>query len=159
MKVEIKKISEIAEVKGGKRLPKGMFVIDEPTAHPYLRVVDFTDNGIDRSNLKYIDEEAFEKTKRYTIHKDDVYISIAGTIGRVGIIPDDLSGSNLTENAAKITNISSKVDHRYLMYYLRGPVGQGQIVIRTGGTSQPKLALYRIADINSPAQFYLYNNV
>jgi len=150
MKVEIKKISEIAEVKGGKRLPKGMFVIDEPTAHPYLRVVDFTDNGIDRSNLKYIDEEAFEKTKRYTIHKDDVYISIAGTIGRVGIIPDDLSGSNLTENAAKITNISSKVDHRYLMYYLRGPVGQGQIVIRTGGTSQPKLALYRIADINFP---------
>jgi type I restriction enzyme S subunit len=150
MKYQSKKIGEIASVKGGKRLPKGMFVIDEATPHPYLRIVDFADYGIDRSNIKYIDEEAFEKTKRYTIDKADVYISIAGTIGRVGIVPDDLSGANLTENAAKITNISGDVDHKYLMYYLRGSVGQGQIANRTGGTSQPKLALYRIADIDFP---------
>jgi restriction endonuclease S subunit len=135
MKYQSKKIGEIASVKGGKRLPKGMTVIDEPTPHPYLRVVDFSDYGIDRSNIKYIDEEAFEKIKRYTIDKADVYISIAGTIGRVGIVPDDLSGANLTENAAKITNISRDVDHKYLMYYLRGSVGQGQIANRTGGTS------------------------
>jgi type I restriction enzyme S subunit len=77
-----------------------------------------------------------------------VYISIAGTIGRVGVVPDDLSGANLTENAAKITEISDDVDHRYLMYYLRSPIGQGAIKNRTGGTSQPKLALYRIADID-----------
>jgi type I restriction enzyme S subunit len=150
MKYQSKKIGEIASVKGGKRLPKGMFVIDEPTPHPYLRIVDFADYGIDRTNIKYIDEEAFEKTKRYTIDKADVYISIAGTIGRVGIVPDDLSGANLTENAAKITNISGDVDHKYLMYYLRGSVGQGQIANRTGGTSQPKLALCRIADIDFP---------
>jgi type I restriction enzyme S subunit len=150
MKYQSKKIGEIASVKGGKRLPKGMTVIDEPTPHPYLRVVDFSDYGIDRSNIKYIDEEAFEKIKRYTIDKADVYISIAGTIGRVGIVPDDLSGANLTENAAKITNISRDVDHKYLMYYLRGSVGQGQIANRTGGTSQPKLALCRIADIDFP---------
>ena len=150
MKYQSKKIGEIASVKGGKRLPKGMFVIDEPTHHPYLRIVDFADYGIDRSNIKYIDEEAFEKTRRYTIDKADVYISIAGTIGRVGIVPDDLSWANLTENAAKITNISGDVDHKYLMYYLRGSVGQGQIANRTGGTSQPKLALCRIADIDFP---------
>jgi len=114
-----------------------MSVIDDPTPHPYLRVADFTGFGIDRSNIKYIDEEAFEKTKRYTIDKADVYISIAGTIGRVGIVPDDLSGANLTENAAKITNISRAVNHKYLMYYLRSFIGQGQIANRTGGTSQP----------------------
>jgi len=150
MRYQSKKIGEVASVKGGKRLPKGMFVIDEPTPHPYLRIVDFADHGIDRSDIKYIDEEAFEKTKRYTISSSDVYISIAGTIGRVGIVPDDLSGANLTENAAKITNISEDIDHRYLMYYLRGTVGQGEIANRTGGTSQPKLALYRIADIDFP---------
>jgi type I restriction enzyme S subunit len=150
MRYQSKKIGEIASVKGGKRLPKGMFVIDEPTPHPYLRIVDFADYGIDRTNIKYIDEEAFEKTKHYTIDKNDIYISIAGSIGRVGIVPDDLSGANLTENAAKITNISGDVDHRYLMYYLHGSTGQGEITNRTGGTSQPKLALYRIAAIDFP---------
>jgi len=95
-------IGDIADVKGGKRLPKGMLVQDEETSHPYLRVVDFKEDGLDRSSIKYIEEDVFTKVKRYTISSNDIYISIAGTIGRVGIIPKDLSGSNLTENAAKI---------------------------------------------------------
>jgi len=150
MKSLLRKIGSFAKVKGGKRLPKGMTVLDDPTEHPYLRVVDFGSDGIDRSNIKYIDKETFDHVKRYTISDSDIYISIAGTIGRVGIVPDDLSGSNLTENAAKITNISTDIDHRYLMYYLRGPLGQSAIQNRTGGTSQPKLALYRIANIDFP---------
>jgi len=147
-----RKIGDVAKVKGGKRLPKGMSVLDEATEHPYLRVVDFADGGIDRSDIKYIDIETFDYIKRYTIDSGDVYISIAGTIGRVGVVPDNLSGANLTENAAKITEISDDVDHRYLMYYLWGPVGQGAIKNRTGGTSQPKLALYKIADIDFPCR-------
>ena len=145
-----KKIGHVAKVKGGKRLPKGMSVLDEATEHPYLRVVDFGDHGINRSDIKYIDAKTFDYIKRYTIDSSDIYISIAGTIGRVGIVPKDLSGANLTENAAKITDISDDIDHRYLMYYLRSPIGQGTIRNRTGGTSQPKLALYKIADIDFP---------
>ncbi|MDE2697667.1 MAG: restriction endonuclease subunit S, partial [Gemmatimonadota bacterium] len=143
-----KKIGHVAKVKGGKRLPKGMSVLDKATEHPYLRVVDFGDHGINRSDIKYIDAQTFDYIKRYTIDSSDIYISIAGTIGRVGVVPKDLSGANLTENAAKITDISEDVDHRYLMYYLRSPIGQGAIRNRTGGTSQPKLALYKIADID-----------
>ena len=145
-----RKIGEVAKVKGGKRLPKGMSVVDYQTEHPYLRVVDFDEGGIDRSDIKYIDPEAFARVKRYTITSNDIYISIAGTIGRVGTVPVDLSGANLTENAAKVCDISTSVDHRYLMYYLRSPEGQGSIHNRTGGTSQPKLALFRIADIDFP---------
>ena len=91
-------IGSIAKVKGGKRLPPNMGVQDEETVHPYLRVVDFGHDGVDRSNLKFISNETFEHVKRYTITSDDVYVSIAGTIGRVGIVPEDLSGANLTEN-------------------------------------------------------------
>ena len=144
------KIGCVANVKGGKRLPKGMSVLDEATEHPYLRVVDFGEDGINRSDIKYIDAETFDQVKRYTIDSRDIYISIAGTIGRVGIVPEDLSGANLTENAAKITDISDDIDHRYLMYYLRSPIGQGAIKNRIGGTSQPKLALYKISDIDFP---------
>jgi len=92
---EIKRIGEIAKVKGGKRLPKGRMIQDEITSHPYLRIVDFSDRGIDRSAIKYIDEETHRAIGRYTISSNDVYISIAGTIGRVGIVPSDLSGANL----------------------------------------------------------------
>lgn len=144
------RIGDIAKAKGGKRLPKGASVQDAPTPHPYLRVVDFGDSGIDRSAIKFIDENIHHQIRRYTISASDIYISIAGTIGRVGMIPDDLSGANLTENAAKITEISDDVDARFLMYFLRGATGQAAMANQTGGTSQPKLALYRIEDIRFP---------
>ncbi len=146
----IKRIGDVAKAKGGKRLPKGMEVQDEETAHPYLRVVDFGPDGIDRSNIKFISDQAFEYVRRYIITSDDIYVSIAGTIGRVGVVPEELSGANLTENAAKITEISRNVDKQYLLYFLRSAAGHAALEQKAGGTSQPKLALFRIEEIEFP---------
>ena len=38
MRLERVKIGEIAKVKGGKRLPRGYDVQDEPTDHPYSQI-------------------------------------------------------------------------------------------------------------------------
>ena len=150
MRLERVKIGEIAKVKGGKRLPHGYDVQDEPTDHPYLRVVDFDDNGLNPAHVKFISNEAHEKIRRYTITDKDIYVSIAGTIGRVGIVPALFSGANLTENAAKITDIGESVDAPYLYYFLKGHTGQELLKSKAGGTSQPKLALYRLAEIEFP---------
>ena len=145
---KIIELGDIADVKGGKRLPKDHGVIDEITDHPYLRVKDFTDRGLSRDDIKYIDEETFQAVKNYTITSDDIYISIAGTIGRVGIVPADYSNSNLTENAAKICNIKTEVNKYFLLHFLQSADGQEQIASRVVGTSQPKLALFRIKEIH-----------
>jgi type I restriction enzyme, S subunit len=147
---KIKEIGDIAKVKGGKRLPKGHNVIDQITAHPYLRVRDFTDRGLSRDDIKYIDEETFQAVSNYTITSDDIYISIAGTIGRVGIVSVDYSNANLTENAAKICNLSPLVNKHFLLHFLQSSEGQKQIASRVVGTSQPKLALFRIKEIQFP---------
>lgn len=150
MKWPLKTIGSVGQVKGGKRLPKGAFVQESPTQHPYLRVVDFREDGINRETIQYITPEVQHHVRRYIVQKDDIYISIAGTIGRVGIIPEDLNGANLTENAAKITGLRSEICPRYLTYFLRSELGQARIANRTGGTSQPKLALFRIETIDFP---------
>lgn len=143
-------IGEIADVNGGKRLRKGKRVQEGVTEHPYIRVVDFREDGFDPTNVKYITQDAYHDVNRYTITHDDVYVSIAGTIGRVGIIPPSFSGANLTENAAKMTNIRNNFDKRFLMYYLRSDYGQAEISSKIVGTSQPKLALFRIKEIKVP---------
>ncbi|MDZ8065935.1 MAG: restriction endonuclease subunit S [Nostoc sp. DedQUE08] len=143
---EIINIGKIAKVKGGKRLPKGKTLLGRKTAHPYIRVKDMSDSGLDTSDIKYLDEETHQSIKRYIISSEDIYISIAGTIGRVGIIPKSLSYSNLTENAAKICEIR-EIDYRLLLGYLRTEAGQTQIASKVVGTSQPKLALFRIEEI------------
>lgn len=143
-------IGEIAKVKGGKRLPPGGELIDAVTAHPYLRIVDFREDGLDEANVKFISPEVHAAIRRYTIGCRDVYVSIAGTIGRIGMVPAHLDGANLTENAAKICEIEDKALPRFIMYFLRSRNGQEQLAARAGGAAQPKLALYRIETVEVP---------
>lgn len=151
MSLGIKRIGEFANVKGGKRLPKGAELFDEPTEHPYIRVTDMHADGLYGAQIKYIDQQTHDSISRYIITTYDIYISIAGTIGRVGIVPEAFDKANLTENAAKITDIDSSFNPQFIMYFLRSYLGQGQIAAKAGGTSQPKLALYRIEEIECPA--------
>src|SRR5205814_677378 len=96
-------LGDIAQVKGGKRVPKGYKLLVEPTKFPYLRVTDFNDSGsIDMDELRYVSKEVHREIKNYVIFSTDMYLSIAGTIGKTGIIPADLDGANLTENACRL---------------------------------------------------------
>ena len=145
------RLEEISEVKGGKRLPKGHTFANHSSQYPYIRVIDFKNNSIDEGNLKFLTQEDGELLKRYTISSKDVYISIAGTIGLSGFVPDYLDNANLTENAAKIIiNDETQMDKYFLTYFLQCHKGQEQITIRTSKTSQPKLALIRIKQIPIP---------
>jgi type I restriction enzyme, S subunit len=142
------KVGDFAMVKGGKRMPAGTALTPQRSKHPYLRIVDFKDGGIDKSNLQYVPDEVFPQIARYVISDRDLYISIVGTIGLVGAVPKELSGANLTENAAKICEIDeSRVNAKYLGYFLRSDVGQAAIKALTVGSTQPKLALFRIDQI------------
>ena len=101
------------------------------------------------TDLKFILPQTHAIIKKYIISKNDLYISIAGSIGKIGIIPDSLDGSNLTENAAKITDLRN-VDKRFLCHFLNSNFAQEQIKDLIISTNQPKLALFRIEKITTP---------
>lgn len=143
-------VGSVARVKGGKRLPKGEKFADGLTPYPYIRVTDFTEFGVDTSNLKYLRPETQAAIKCYTISTRDVYISIAGSIGLTGVIPPELEGANLTENAAKLVLTNRNVEARFLMYFLGSEVAQKEIRSQTVKNAQPKLALARIASLTIP---------
>lgn len=136
------RVGSISQIKGGKRLPKGSKLLKEPTDHVYIRVVDMVDGSIEMGNLHYISEDTHRKISNYTISSRDIYITIAGSIGRVGKIPESLDGSNLTENAAKI--VFNKLKKDFLIFALASNISQNQFRRRTTTAAQPKLALKRI---------------
>lgn len=145
-------IESLADVKGGKRLPKGEKLSDEETEHPYIRVADFTDRGtIDLSGIKFISKEIHEQIKRYVISKDDLYISIAGTIGKTGFVPPELDGANLTENAAKLViKDKQQLNLSYLYLFTLTSDFSAQAGLATKTVAQPKLALTRLSKIEIP---------
>ena len=100
------------------------------------------------SDIKFVPESVFQAIKRYRIFHDDIFISVAGTLGIVGKVPPELDGANLTENADRITDIRCSRD--FLLYVLMSPMIQNAIdSIRTVG-AQPKLALTRIRQFAIP---------
>ena len=143
-------LGKVCEVKGGKRLPKGEQLMESPTNHPYIRVSDFRDQSVRLDGLKFISEAIHGQIARYTISSADVYISIAGTIGIMGTIPDHLDGANLTENAAKLSFDGARFDKRFLATIGNGELAQSQIRSLTHAVGVPKLALERIKTLRFP---------
>ncbi|MGC6532074.1 MAG: restriction endonuclease subunit S [Flavobacteriales bacterium] len=143
------KVGDIADVKGGKRVPKGHKLTTERTDFPYIRVADMSMMKVDVKNLLYLSGETQELINRYTISSDDVFVSVAGTVGVVGVIPESLNGANLTENADKLCNLQG-VDKLFLAYLLSSNIGQKQIQSFIGVGAQPKLALNRLKKILVP---------
>jgi len=144
-----RKIEQIAQVKGGKRLPKGEEYSPEPTRHRYIRGTDIYPGYIDETDLRYLYPEIQKKIKRYTVSEGDVVITIAGKIGVCAPIPASLEGANLTENAAKLVAERQDEYHPvFLSAQLNSSFVQGQIVALTGKVTIGKLALFRINTID-----------
>lgn len=144
---EEKKLGEIALIKGGKRVPKGYKLEYENTNHPYIRVADFNDYGsIDLNDIRYVNDNVFNEIKNYTISKNDLYLSIAGTIGKTGIVPDELDGANLTENACKLV-FKENIDKKFVYYFTKTESFKIQTGLNTRTAAMPKLALTRLASI------------
>lgn len=142
------RLGTIVSVYGGKRIPAGTRLSENDTGHKYIRVADMKDETVSLDDIKYITDEIYEKIKQYFITSDDIYITVAGTIGRVGVVPRELNNANLTENADKL--VFRRLDKMYLCRMLNSEVVQHQIREATTQVGQPKLAIARIQKLIVP---------
>ena len=142
------KLSTIASVYGGKRIPAGSSLTTINTGYKYIRVTDMKNGSVRMNDIHYITEDIYQQIKAYTISKSDLYITVAGTIGAVGEIPEALDMANLTENADKI--VFSITNKRFLMYLLQSDFIQSQIKSYTTKVGQPKLAINKIQNFLLP---------
>lgn len=114
----------------------------------YIRVSDMKDGYVSTENLQFVPQDIYPSISRYIIGKEDVFITVAGTIGRVGKVPPELDGANLTENADRL--VFSQLDQNWLIKCLQSSVVQSQIIDSTTKVGQPKLAIVRIQNMMIP---------
>lgn len=139
------RLCSITSVLGGKRIPAGRCLTTENTGHVYIRVSDMKDGWVSTENLQYVPEDIFPSISKYIINAEDVFITVAGTIGRVGKIPHELDGANLTENADRL--VFTILDQDWLILELQSSLIQTQIIEATTKVGQPKLAIARIENL------------
>ncbi len=141
-------LNEIANAKGGKRLPLGESFSKKGI--PYIRAEDVKNSFVDYENVPRISIQLHKKLINYQAKKNDILLTIVGnSVGDIGMVKFDLNNCNLTENASKITNLKN-INPETLFIYMLSKYGQNQIHREKVGTAQPKLSLERIRKFKIP---------
>ena len=92
---------------------------DVPNGVPYIRPVDMDiENGVALEGLRKTAPEIAAAYARSTVQAGDLVVSIGPSFGKVMIVPDKLSGANLTQGTARVAP-SKCVDPRFLFWCLR----------------------------------------
>lgn len=113
---EVKSLSDFSEVvsKGTTPTKSDMAAAMDTSDIQYLKVRDISDDGLISTELDKIPRSIHEtKLKRSILKKDDLIVSIAGTIGRVTVIPDWLDDSNCNQ---AVCFVRLKSDSNYKNY-------------------------------------------
>jgi type I restriction enzyme S subunit len=131
------------------QLAKNENLVKENTGYPYIKAGNIKDGNITTKNLEYLLPATREKLKRYTVNYKDVCITVVGVnIGDIGIVPLELHHANLTENANKLLiRHKELLNNFYLASYLRMDFIQKDISMKTMAVGVPKLALFRIEQL------------
>lgn len=109
-------------IEQGRKVAYGVLV---PGPHvdsgvPLVRVGDIHDGWVDTANLKRVAPEVSARFPRTVLAGGEVLLSVVGTIGRVGVAPATLAGSNVAR-AVAVLPFGSRVNATYAALMLQAP--------------------------------------
>lgn len=86
---------------------------------PFLRAEDINNQPVDHQSVQYhISEETNNFLSRSKTKADDILITIAGTIGRIGFVPRNAPVMNMNQ-AVAIVRLKKSIDFKYVYFLLQ----------------------------------------
>lgn len=148
-------LSEISEVITKGTTPTTMGYSFEKSGIAFLKIESFDEFGkLIPDKVAFVSEECHEKFKRSQLKKDDVLFSIAGAIGKVSIVTEDMLPAN-TNQALAIIRINNKsVYIPFVRLILTSNIVKKQIEKQKQGVAQINLSLKNIGDLEIPLPSY-----
>ncbi|MFD2696428.1 restriction endonuclease subunit S [Mesonia sediminis] len=90
-----------------------------PNGIPLIRGKDYSSGKVSTVGLYHVLPEIDKPYSRSKVITDDILLSIAGYVGQVAIVPEQLEGANLTQTTARLSCNPKLVIPKYLYYYLQ----------------------------------------
>lgn len=117
---------------------------------PFLRVQDLTDNSLENSpSVLFVSDKTHEVLSRSKIFSGDVLISIAGTIGRTAVVPEN-SGEMNCNQAVAIIRPNERILPEYLCSWLESPEAKRQIGLESVTATIANLSLGVLSNLKLP---------
>lgn len=121
-------LSDVTKIVTKGTTPTTLGMAFQENGIPFIRVNNIHDKLLNfKDDVLYIDEQTHEKLSRSVIKPKDVLISIAGSIGRSCVVPDDAPDLNCNQAVCIIRCDFEKILPEYLSYWLGGEIARSQI--------------------------------
>lgn len=101
---------------------------------PYVRVADFPSNKLNLATIRKTSHQMDEQFKRSRLRSGDILLSIRGTVGRLIVIPEELSGANITQDSARLS-VQPFLNRDYVLWFLRSSMAQDRMRDSTKGVA------------------------
>ncbi len=150
MNVTIKRLSNLCEVitKGTTPTTLGFKFSDKGIG--FLRVQNIGNGKVNyEQHTLFIDELTHKALARSQILRGDVLVSIAGTVGRAGVVPDNAPPLNCNQ-AVAIVRTNESIFRPYLRHWLESPDAQTQMIGATVTGTISNLSLTQISNLQIP---------
>lgn len=149
---ELKKLGELCELitKGTTPTSIGYKFTNEGVN--FIKVESLTESGeIIPNKVAYIDEECHKALKRSQLKENDILFSIAGALGRIGIVRNEIIPANTNQALAIIRlKTDSGVLIKYLAKYFNSNLITDEIEKLRGGAAQQNLSLGQLNNLIIP---------
>ena len=121
-------LSDVTKIVTKGTTPTTLGMAFQENGIPFIRVNNIHDKLLNfKDDVLYIDAKTHEKLSRSVIKPKDVLISIAGSIGRSCVVPDDAPDLNCNQAVCIIRCDFEKILPEYLSYWLGGEIARSQI--------------------------------
>ncbi len=150
-KIRYVQLSEVAELITKGTTPTTLGYEFQEDGVNFLKIECFDENGgFIGSKATHISDECHEKLKRSQLRNGDILFSIAGAIGRVAIVTEEMLPAN-TNQALAIIRISDEQVHLpYIKLILTSPIVAKQFEKKKQGVAQLNLSLKDINELLIP---------
>lgn len=150
------KITEIAELITKGTTPTTLGYVFQAEGVNFLKIECFDEYGrLIPEKVVHISMECHEKLKRSQLAVGDILFSIAGAIGRVAIVTEDMLPANTNQALAIIRIKNKNVFLPYIKLILTSSIVREQIERKKQGVAQLNLSLKDIGDIEIPLPDFL----
>jgi len=117
----------------------------------FVKVESITADGrIDTRKLTFIDDFTNDLLSRSVLSRNDILFTIAGTIGKVALVPEGILPANTNQAVAIVRPNPEKVSPRYLYYVLGDESRVRQAQTRVVQSVQANFSLGELSSLEIP---------
>ncbi|OPA72351.1 hypothetical protein BB381_02030 [Campylobacter pinnipediorum subsp. caledonicus] len=142
----------IEKLETGSRPKGGVGILDKGILSLGGEHIHNTYGRVNLSNLKFVDEEYYNKNNQGKIEKNDILICKDGALtGKIAIIGDELNNKKamINEHVFLVRNSNLNIQ-KYIFYFLYSPLGQQLLKSNITGSTQGGINYKNLKNIKIP---------